>query len=446
MKVSIIGTGYVGLVTGVCLASKGHSVVCVDRIEEKVDCINRAEPPIFEAGLDTLLKQEVGRRLSATTSLLHAILETDLSLIAVGTPFHGDQIDLRFIREAAKDIGEVLREKDDYHVVVVKSTVVPGTTEEVVLPLLEESSGKKAGSDFGVGMNPEFLREGEAIADCMDPDRIVLGGIDERTLEKLDELYAIFPEVDKIRTNPRSAEMIKYAANALLATLISFSNEIGNLSGAIGHVDVLEVLNGVHLDKRFSPLLPDGKRIAPAFLSYLAAGCGFGGSCFPKDLRALIRFGKDHGQSMHILDATMVTNQAQPGQMMALMQKHYPDMNGLKVAVLGLAFKPGTDDIRESASIAVIRSLLAKEAIVVAYDPVAREETEKLLGVGTITYSESLSDCIEGVDVVLLMTAWPEFRKLPEIINSKHKPPLLVDGRRMISKDSVDRYEGIGLS
>lgn len=446
MKISVVGTGYVGLVSGVCLASKGHDVTCIDVLPEKVAQINRGEPPIYEEGLEELLKGLIGKNLHATTDFEQAVMQSDLSLIAVGTPFDGERIDLKYIRAVAKQIGEVLRYKDRYHVIIVKSTVVPGTTEDVVLPILEAASGKKAGIDFGVGMNPEFLKEGEAIQDFMEPDRIVLGGIDERTIDALAEVYSAFHETDKVRTTPRTAEMIKYTANSLLATLISFSNEIGNLCASIENVDVTEVMQGVHLDKRFSPILADGTRVSPSSLTYLAAGCGFGGSCFPKDVKALIRYGQDKGNPMRVLDSVIEVNQDQPNRMLELLRRHYPKLEGLKVAVLGLAFKPGTDDIRESASITVIRKLLAAGSEVIAFDPIAQEEAEKTLGKDTIDYAATVAGCVESADAVLLMTSWPQFKELPEIMAHLVKRPLLVDGRRMLAKDSITPYEGIGLT
>ncbi|MCP4424945.1 MAG: UDP-glucose/GDP-mannose dehydrogenase family protein, partial [Chloroflexi bacterium] len=282
MKVSIVGTGYVGLVSGVCLAGKGHQIICVDIDREKVDKINQAIPPIYEEGLTELLEENIGTNLQATTDLRQAVMGSEMSLIAVGTPFDGEEIDLTYIKQVSRQIGEVLRDKDDYHVVVVKSTVVPGTTDDVVRPILEESSGKKAGPDFGLGMNPEFLREGKAIEDFMVPDRIVLGGIDGRSQDALAKLYAVYEGVDQLKTNNKTAEMIKYTANSVLATMISFSNEIANLCAVLGDIDVTEVMEGVHLDKRLSPILPSGERIRPAFTTYIQAGCGFGGSCFPK--------------------------------------------------------------------------------------------------------------------------------------------------------------------
>lgn len=443
MKVSVIGTGYVGLVSGVCLAEKGHQVICVDVDQTKVDKINKGIPPIYEAGLEELLQKNIGSTLSATTDLRQAVMNTELSLIAVGTPFDGDEIDLKYIKLVSEQIGTVLKDKDAYHVVVVKSTVVPGTTDGIVLPILERTSGKKAGADFGVGMNPEFLKEGEAIPDFMYPDRIVLGGIDERSTDVLAKLYAMFRGVDQIRTNTKTAEMIKYTANSLLATLISFSNEIGNLCTTVG-VDVVEVMHGVHLDKRFTPILPTGERVFPSSITYLAAGCGFGGSCFPKDVKALIAYGNKMGSSMQLLQSVIDTNTAQPQRMVDLLKADYPDLAGKKVAVLGMAFKPGTDDIRESPAIPVTHTLLAEKAVVTAYDPIARHEAEKVFH-KQVSFYDDLEGAIAGVDAILIMTRWHHFQQLPELLANCEHPPLVVDGRRMLNKTDVLRYAGIGL-
>lgn len=445
MKIAVVGTGYVGLVSGVCLAEVGHDVVCIDNNAAKVDDINAAKSPIYEAGLDELLQSHIGSRLTASTQLSTAVLGSDLTLIAVGTPFDGDLIDLQFVKQVSREIGEALKEKDSYHVVVVKSTVVPGTTDDVVLPILEKYSGKKAGVDFGVGMNPEFLREGEAISDFMNPDRIVLGGIDETTHEKLAEVYAPFPSTDKVLVNNKTAEMIKYTSNSLLATLISFSNEIGNLCSSIGGIDALDVMNGVHLDKRFSPILGSGERIKPGMTTYLEAGCGFGGSCFPKDVKALISHGVNVGEPMSLLKSVIEINSHQPNQVMNRLRKHFPDLVNLKVAVLGLAFKPGTDDMRESPAIPIVQELVAAGADITAYDPVAQEEAQKIFTEGGISYCDSIEKTVAGVDAILLLTRWPEFKKLPEILEEQGASPLLVDGRRLLSRGSVEKYEGIGI-
>jgi UDPglucose 6-dehydrogenase/GDP-mannose 6-dehydrogenase len=370
-------------------------------------------------------------------------MDTDLSLIAVESPFDGTEIDLKYVKKVAEQIGAVLKEKAGYHLVVVKSTVVPGTTENVVVPILEQASGKKAGEDFGVGMNPEFLKEGEAIFDFMNPDRIVLGGIDERSINILNDLYGAFGNVDKVRTNSRTAELIKYASNSLLALLISFSNEIGNLCAAVG-VDVVEAMQGVHFDRRFTPMLPSGERIFPSMLTYLVAGCGFGGSCFPKDVNALIAYGKKMGVPMNLMEAVIAVNTRQPQKMIEMLKKHYPNLKGLKVAVLGMAFKPGTDDIRESPSITVTKILLDENAVVKVYDPIARHEAEKVFG-SSVDFQDELRNTIVGVSAILIMTRWQHFHEIPNLLAGRQEQPLVIDGRRMLDKKSVLRYEGIGL-
>jgi UDPglucose 6-dehydrogenase len=444
MRVSIIGTGYVGLVTGVCMAEKGHQVICVDMNQDKVDQINRALPPIYEHGLEGLLQENIGRRLCATTDLPTSIATTDITLIAVGTPFNGKEIDLSAIKTVAYQIGSALKDKDTYHLVVVKSTVVPGTTSDVVLPILEQASEKKAGVHFGVGMNPEFLSEGQAIHDFMFPDRIILGGIDERSIELLAQLYNILPDVDLIRTNTKTAEMIKYTSNALLATMISFSNEIGNLCAALSDTDVVDVMRGVHLSKYLSPLMPDGARVVPAITSFLQAGCGFGGSCLPKDVKALIAHGQRAGQPMRLLDAVIQINEQQPQQVLRILHKHFQTLAGIRVAVLGLAFKPGTDDMRESPAVPIINDLLAHGAAISAYDPYATAAARSVFCGGDIVLAEDLPQAIADVDAIVLVTRWEEFKNLPELLRHANSQPVFVDGRRMLEKHDIARYEGIG--
>ena len=304
------------------------------------------------------MQSNLNTRLQATADLATAVQSSDVTLIAVGTPYKGDAIDLSQVQAAAIEIGKALQGVSDYHVVAVKSTVVPGTTDDLVKSLIQQHSGKHIGNDIGIGMNPEFLREGSAVFDFTHPDRIVLGGVDQRTRDTLAELYQVFGNTDIVHVNNRTAETIKYASNALLATLISFSNEIGNLCAQIDDVDVVDVLHGVHLDKRFSPVLDDGQRIRPELISYIAAGCGFGGSCFPKDVNALRAFGHQHGVAMPVLDAVMHTNELQPNQVWQQLTAHYPDVQKTRIAVLGLAFKPGTDDVRESPALPIVKKLL----------------------------------------------------------------------------------------
>ena len=445
MRISVAGTGYVGLVSGACLAEKGHQVICIDTDIGKIAKIKSGIPPIYEEGLEAILKKNIGNSLLATTDLTQAVLDTDVSLIAVGTPFDGEDIDLSYVRNVARQIGEALRRKDSYHTVVVKSTVVPGTTDEVVLPILEQASGKKAGVDFGVGMNPEFLKEGEAIQDFMYPDRIVYGGIDDQSIAVLRDIYGVFDGVDQLATNCRTAEMIKYAANSLLATMISFSNEIANLCSAIGGIDVTEVTRGVHLDKRLSPILEDGTRIRPSFTTYIEAGCGFGGSCFPKDVKALAAYGRQKGNPMQILESVLAVNEKQPARLISLLKEHFPDLDGINVAVLGYAFKPGTDDIRESPALFVTEELLKQGAVLNGYDPIAQGEAQKRFGADAVNFCPDLATAIDGVDAIVIVTRWAEFGALPDLIADLDPQPIVIDGRRMLDKHSVKKYAGIGL-
>ena len=444
MKISVVGSGYVGLVSGVCFAETGHNVVCVDMDQHKVDQINQGIPPIYEKDLDGLLKKNIHKKLIATTDFERAIFETDVSFIAVGTPFNGKEIDLTFIKNVSRQIAEVIKDKDAYHMVVVKSTVVPGTTDDIILPILEKSSGKKAGVDFGIGMNPEFLREGEAIQDFMVPDRIVMGSIDKKGHERLEEVYAGFKDVPKIKTTNKTAETIKYTSNSLFATMISFSNEIGNLCASLGDIDVKEVMEGVHLDKRLS-CMSHGERIVPAFTTYIEAGCGFGGSCFPKDVKALISHGKMAGRRMDLLEAVIRVNEQQPFQVVKLLEKHFTSLNNVNVAILGLAFKPGTDDMRESPAIPIVKYLKDQGANIKAYDPVANNEAQKLFGNDNIVYCDTFYQTIEKVDVIVLLTAWEEFKELPKVLADSDAGPLVIDGRRMLNKRQITHYEGIGL-
>jgi len=444
MRVSVIGAGYVGLVTGACLADKGHQVVCVDVNTEKVRAINRAVPLIYENGLPELLAKNISSNLRATTDLHQAVIDTDVTFVAVGTPFDGGEIDLTYVKDASRQIGLALRDKAAYHLVVVKSTVVPGTTDGVVRPILEEVSGKQVGLDFGLGMNPEFLTEGVAVRDFMFPDRIVLGGIDQKSLDVLEELYGSFEGIPRIRTNNKTAEMIKYTSNALLATMISFSNEIGNLCAALGDIDAVDVMHAIHTNSYLSCSLPNGNRFAAPITSFLEAGCGFGGSCLPKDLKALIAHGRKAGSSMQLLEAAISINERQHEQVLARLKRHFPNLAGVRITVLGLAFKPDTNDIRESPAIPIIEALLADEAEVRAFDPAANCEAQKLFG-NEVTVCDDIEQAIANAEAIVLVTRWEEFRTLPQVLARLDPQPLFVDGRRMLDKSTIARYEGIGL-
>jgi UDPglucose 6-dehydrogenase len=442
MKISIVGTGYVGLVTGACLAECGHEIICVDVDSRKVEMINSARAPIHEAGLPELLQRNAGRRLRASTDLAAAVAATELTFIAVGTPASGGKIDLKYVEAAASEIGAALRHKTTYHTVIVKSTVIPGTTVGVVRTALETASGRIAGPGFGLGMNPEFLTEGTAVADFSRPDRLVLGGIDACTQDTLRELYSNFDAaVPRIVTNPTTAEMIKYASNAVLATMISFSNEIARLCTAVGGVDAIDVMRGVHQASYFT-MRRGGERVTAPIASFLEPGCGFGGSCLPKDVTALIGQGREKGLALNLLQSVLDINRGQSDEIMRLIGRHFVSLLDVPVAILGIAFKPDTDDVRESPAFPIIRSLKAQRARLTAYDPVARPiGHEDLVGV---KLAGSLREAIAGAEIIVLVTRWAEFSQLAGLLKELDYRPLVVDGRRMLDPPSFTNYEGIG--
>ncbi len=445
MKVSIIGSGYVGLVTGACLAERGHDISCIDIDRVKVDSINRGEPPIHEEGLEELMRSTIGSRLRATTDLAGAVGGSDLTFITVGTPLSDGEIDLRFIEEAARQVGRAIAKKSGYHVVAVKSTVVPGTTDGIVGPMVSRESGKQPGEGFGLCMNPEFLTEGQAVRDFRNPDRIVVGGIDERSRDALSSLYEDFEGVDLLRVNNKTAEMIKYASNSMLALQISFANELAELATRLGGIDIVDVMRGVHLSHYLSPFLPDGKRMRAPIAAFLEAGCGFGGSCLPKDVAALIAHGRKAGCDMRMLKATLAINEEQPLKVVAILEKHVPELRDLPVAVLGLAFKPDTDDMRESPAIPIIRALVERGAQVRAYDPVANQAARRILGESGIRYCDRLEDALREARAVILVTRWAEFQRVPEALRELNPTALFIDGRRMLDKSRFKNYSGIGL-
>lgn len=428
MRISVIGSGYVGVVTGVCLAEKGHQILCVDIERGKVDTINRGVAPVHEKGLDELLRKHVPLRLKATTDLRRAVVETDVSFIAVGTPSDGGEIDLRYIKRVAREIGRALKEKCTYHLVIVKSTVVPGTTDDVVLPLLEEVSGKEGGVDFGVGVNPEFLREAQAIEDFMFPDRIVLGAMDEKSATILTALYGAFEGVPLLRTSNKAAEMIKYATNSLLATMISFSNEVANLCSAIPGLDVREVWKGVHLDRRLTPVAAEAGRPV-GITEYLWHGLGFGGSCFPKDVAALSGVGRQLKTPTPILDAVLATNASQPLRFVSILEREM-DIVGRTVAVLGLAFKPGTDDMRESPALPVVAALRRRGACVIVHDPVAMPNAQQQVVLEGVNFAADWESALRDADACCIVTRWPEYHAIqPEDFARLMRNPLVIDGR-----------------
>jgi len=439
-SISIVGTGYVGLCTAVCFAFKGYNVITSTHEAKNAASINRGIPPFHEPDLEEFLLSTVKNRyLRCVLNREEAVLNTDITFVAVGTPSQPDGgINLRYIENSARDIGEALSKKDDYHLVVVKSTVVPGTTENMVKPLLEKHSGKDCGVDFGLCMNPEFLREGSAIYDTLYPDRIVIGEYDKKSGDRLEALYQDFYGDEMpptIKANLPTAELIKYANNAFLATKISFINTIANICEKIPDANVTTIAEGIGLDKRINPL-------------FLNAGLGYGGSCFPKDVKALIALANSLGYNPTLLKAVEDVNSIQPHRAFELVKKQIGDLKDKRVAVLGLAFKPNTDDIREAVSIKLINKLLEEGANVIAYDPAAISNTKEIFG-NSIRYASSAIECIKDADCCILATEWDEFKKLsPEDFIRHMKSPRLVDGRRIYDPKRFSQkleFKAIGL-
>ena len=378
MNIIVIGTGYVGLITGLGFSSLNHQVTCVDINNEVVEKLNKGIPTFFEKGLEDLLNKEISSgRFKATTNFKKDIQEVDLIFIAVGTPsLNNGKIDLSFVKKVSETIGKEIKNIDRYISIIIKSTVLPTTTDTLVRELIEKFSEKQLG-EFGLGMNPEFLREGSALEDFMNPDRIVIGFEDVKTKKLLENLYKSW-NCEKIFVNTRTAELIKYTNNTFLALLISATNEIARISSSIGNIDIKEVMHGVHLDKRWNPKV-NNKRVYPKIIDYLEAGCGFGGSCFPKDVKALINYGEEKGNNVNILKNIIEINNDQPKTIIRDLSK-VTSFEEKNILILGLAFKPFTDDVRESPAITVVKELLKKDTKIFLHDPIAINNFKKEIG------------------------------------------------------------------
>ncbi len=428
MKISIVGTGYMGLATGVGFASKKNHSICMDIDKKRLEKIEKGKSPVYETGLQDLLEGVIEKKnLEVSSDMDYAVKNSDVSFICVPTPSKRDgSSDLKFIDKVSREIGVILAKKDSYHVVVVKSTVPPRTTERLVIPNLEEFSGKKAGEGFGVCMNPEFLREGSALEDFLNPDRIVIGELDRRSGDVLVELYANF-NAPILRTNLKVAEMVKYASNAFLASKISFANEIGNLCKNLG-IDVYEVMMGIGLDHRISP-------------HFLRAGIGFGGSCFSKDLKALVNKSKTIGYDPVYLEEVLNLNERQPVRIVNLLRKRVGTLRGRDICVLGLAFKPNTDDVRGASSIGVVKELLKFGARVRAYDPRATDNFKEIFP--GLLYCKTAKEALRGSDACLVLTEWEDFKNLEDKDFSVMKNRVIIEGRKALNPNKVKDFEGV---
>ncbi|MEF8872616.1 MAG: UDP-glucose 6-dehydrogenase AglM [Haloarculaceae archaeon] len=427
MNVSIVGSGYVGTTVAACLADAGHEVINVDIDEDVVESLNDGNSPIHEPGLDELVAEHGGERLRATTDY-DAILDTDITFLALPTPSNDDgSNDLSIMKAGAESVGDAFAEKDDYHLVVVKSTVIPGTNEDVLAPIIADASGDVEGEDFDVASNPEFLREGTAVQDFQNPDKLVFGATSERAFDRLRDVYVpvVGDDVPVVETGRREAEMIKYANNGFLAAKISLINDIGNICKEYD-VDAYEVADAIGLDDRIGA-------------KFLRSGVGFGGSCFPKDVSAIISAAHAADYTPEMLEATLDINGIQPQRLLGLLDEHV-DVAGKRVAVLGLSFKPGTDDIRNSRAIPVIDGLQERGAEVVAYDPVAADEMHERFP--DIEYADSAAGALMDVYGAVVVTNWDEFAALDEEFDAMAEP-VVVDGRHVIERREGITYEGL---
>ncbi|MCK1995316.1 UDP-glucose/GDP-mannose dehydrogenase family protein [Peribacillus muralis] len=418
MKIAVLGTGYVGLSTGVCLSEIGHSVICIDTDEQKIKSLRRGVSPIYEPGLENLLAQNAAAgRLQFTTSHREALNGAEIIIIAVGTPQMADgAADLSYMVQAAKDIAANLVQSA---VVVIKSTVPVGTND-FIKEIMDELCNEKV--TFNMVSNPEFLRQGSAVMDTMHADRIIIGSENKEAAKKVEEMYSPL-NVPFILTSIRSAEMIKYASNAFLATKISFINEVANLCGVVG-ADVTDVAKGMGKDKRIGE-------------TFLQPGIGYGGSCFPKDVRALLHTANLNGIHFSLLKETVAINDFQQEVLVKKAIERLGDLKGKKVAMLGLAFKPETDDMREAPSIKIARSLTNLGAEVVAYDPVAIDNAKNILR-DTIRYASSVNEATLDADTVFIVTEWNEFRHLDlETMINTMRQPIVFDGRNCLEEERI---------
>jgi UDPglucose 6-dehydrogenase len=420
-RISIVGTGYVGLSTAACFASRGYDVIASTRSEDKVRIINAKRAPFHEPGLDEAVRTSIeSGHLRAEINRSEAVRQTEVTFLTVGTPEKADgTVDLRYVISASEDIGRALKRKKAYHLVVVKSTVTPGTVRGPVKAALEEASGLVAGRDFGLCMNPEFLRQGSAIRDTLYPDRAVIGEYDKRSGQRLADLLEGFygPGTPILRMSLEAAEMVKYASNTFLAMKISYANEMARICERVPGVDVSKVMAGVGLDDRINP-------------KFLNAGAGFGGSCLPKDTKALCKFAEAQGYSAPLLRATLAVNQAQASHVAQLALSTLGEPRDKKVALLGLSFKPDTDDLREAPSLKVARTLLKAGAHVSAFDPVVKQVSQP--GFEVLDYPPSISECLAGAHCCIVLTEWEQFKQLtPDDFIQVMATPAVIDARRI---------------
>ena len=448
MNLAVMGAGYVGLTTAICLASQNHRITIFDIDNEKIKQIQNKKLPFFENGLQEILEDVISsKNLVAVNSLNQLVENTDGCFICVGTPTKDDSIDLTQIIDATEALANSVNEnnKKNYQI-IVRSTVIPNTTRNTILPILNERLSKQR---FGLCVVPEFLREGRALDDFMNPDKIVIGNFDENSALFVKEIFKNFKDkCEFVETNLESAELIKYTNNAFFSMLISFSNEIANISEKISGVDPYEILNALVLDKRITSTV-NNEKIVPNLASYLIPGCGFGGSCFPKDVQAILDYANKHEIHTPLLKAILNINAERPNKMVLLSEFILGELKEKKISILGLTFKPETDDLRSSPALDAIQILLEKGANVFAFDPILKSKPNSIKLLQNCTVCTTIEDALKDSDAAMIFTKWPEFKSLDsKFLKQFMKNPIIIDGRGFLAKEKFDSgtYFKIGYS
>ena len=443
MKVSIFGSGYVGLVTGACLAKSGHEVFCIEKNKSVIDNLNNFKTPFYEKGLDSILDETLNVNLTIGEFDEKIVANSEIILVTVGTPSTNLGLDLSFIDTVVRQIGAAIKNDKFCNSIVIKSTVLPKTTDTHVKDILENEFNLKHNVNFGLGMNPEFLREGDAVDDFLNPDRIVIGFEDNITKDRLEKLYEVF-ECKKIFVNTRTAELIKYVNNSLLATQIVVHNEFSNIARKTGGIDYKDIIEGVVSDKRWS-LQGNGEKFIPSIVDYFIPGYGYGGSCFPKDVKALLEYSKSVDSNSLILDSVIKSNNLQPYFVEEVLKANVDLKNKRKIMILGTSFKPETDDIRESSSIKIVEICSKLNLEIFIHDPLSQDKFVDSLK-SHITGVKDWKSEILDMDIVLISTGWPEYKFIETLYkNGSLGQKIIIDGRGFLDNTIFENnYFSVG--
>ena len=437
MNLGVIGAGYVGLTTAICLASLNHTMTIFEISKERIQHIKNKKIPFYEEGLQELLEKTISfDKLRVADNVDQLVKNTDGCFICVGTPNKNNSIDLSQIIESIKSVANSIKNnKKNNYVIIIRSTVIPTTTRHKIFPVLKEILGKH---DFGLCVVPEFLREGKALDDFMNPGKIIIGSVDEKSKLFVNNIFDNFKNKVIINTNPETAELIKYTSNSFFSLLISFSNEIANISEKIPGVDSYEVLRALIHDKRIMTIA-NGKKITPNLTSYLLPGCGFGGSCLPKDVQAIFQYASSNEIKTPLLNAILEINDERPNKIISLAESILGILKEKKISILGLTFKPDTDDIRSSPAISAIKIFQEKGARISAYDPMISKKNSQETKNFDFSLCTTLEECLQSSELAILFTKWSEFSSIDGNLLKKYmKNPIIIDGRGFLDKNNFE--------